>query len=189
LRGTDEDEETLLKQFENRQRGRAGQFMADVVSPIPYFNPEVAEGVNLLIQTFDSEDPFQFFVNRPETLPERLGVLGIPIEKAGKIVEMVYLGTTGKYRDKYGREITIDPQYKDDVLAMAPMYTLYLLGLLPLEAGSIMDYSMRAYLKTREEKPRIITPPKKKSERPKPSGGPKSRIKKSRRKTGPRKKF
>ena len=189
IRGTDEDEETLLKQFENRQKGRAGQFMADVVSPIPYFNPEVTEGVNLLIQTFDSEDPFQFFVNRPETLPERLGVLGIPVEKAGKILEMVYLGTTGKYRDKYGREITIDPQYKDDVLAMAPFYTLYLLGFFPLEAGSIMDYSMRAYLKTREEKPRIITPPKKKSKKPKRGGGPISPFKGRRKKTGPRSPF
>lgn len=58
---------------------------------------------------------------------------------------MVMLGTTGKYTDKYGREIEIDPQYKDEILAQAPLYTLYVLGILPLEAGSIMDYNMRAY--------------------------------------------
>ena len=189
IRGTDEDEETLLKQFENRQKGRAGQFMADVVSPIPYLNPDITEGVNLLIQTFDSDDPFQFFVNRPETLADRLGVLGIPFEKAGKIAEMVYLGTTGKYKDKYGREITIDPQYKDDVLAMAPIYTLYLLGLLPLEAGSIMDYSMRAYRKTRKADKKVIVIPKKSSPPPKGNRGPKSPFKKNKFKGGPPKVF
>lgn len=119
--------------------------MADIVSPIPYFNPETAEGVNALIQTLDSDDPFQFFVNKPDDLLERLGVLGIGGEKARQIYRMVMLGTTGKYTDKYGREIEIDPQYKDEILAQAPLYTLYVLGILPLEAGSIMDYNMRAY--------------------------------------------
>lgn len=189
FRGTDEDEETLLKQLEARKKGRAGQFMADVVSPIPYLNPEITEGVNALIQTFDSDDPFQFFVNKPDDLFARLGVLGIGGEKAREIYRIVMLGTTGKYTDKYGREIVIDPKYKDDILTHAPFYTLYLLGFLPLEAGSIMDYNMRAYRKTREEKPRIITPPKKKSKKPKRGGGPISPFKGRRKKTGPRSPF
>ena len=47
----------------------------------------------------DEEDPYQFFVNNPESLTDRLGVLGIPIEKALRIKEMV-MGTSGTYIDK-----------------------------------------------------------------------------------------
>lgn len=177
LRGTDEDEETLLKQFENRKKGRKGQAFADIVSPIPLVNPEVLQATNALIATFDSDDPFQFFVNQPEGLLDRLGVLGIGGEKALQIVDMVSLATTGKYKDRYGREVEMDPKYKNDLLAQAPMYTLYLLGFLPLEAGAIMDYNFRAYKKTRKAKENTYIPKKKKKNKTKKSNkpsGPKS---------------
>ena len=180
LRGTDEDEETLDKQLQARIKGRAGQVVSDILSPIPLLNPEVTKGVNAMIETFsDEEDPFQFFVNEPGSLIERLGTLGIGVQKAKQIKDMVMLGLTGEYKDDFGRTKKIDPKYKDDILAQAPLYTLYLLGALPLEAGSIMDYNMRAYKKTKEgdskeegfpvKKPKPVKPPKrKKSKRPKP---------------------
>ena len=150
IRGTDEDDETLDKQLNARIKGRAGQVVSDILSPIPILNPEVTKGVNFLIETFsDEEEPLQFFVNEPESLVERLGTLGIGIQKADQIKDMVMLGLTGKYKDDYGRTVEIDPQYKDDILIQAPIYTFYLLGLLPIEAGSIMDYNMRAYKKTK----------------------------------------
>jgi hypothetical protein len=172
LRGTDEDEETLLKQFENRKKGRKGQAFADVVSPIPLLNPEVLQATNALIATFDSDDPFQFFVNQPEGLLDRLGVLGIGGEKALQIYDMVSLATTGKYKDRYGREVEIDPKYKNDLLAQAPLYVLYLLGALPLEAGSIMDYNFRAYKKTRKAKGNSYIPKKKTKKKTKKSTKP-----------------
>jgi len=150
IRGTDEDEETLEKQLQSRIKGRAGQVVSDILSPIPILNPEVTKGVNAMIETFsDKEEPLQFFVNEPESLVERLGTLGIGFQKATQIKDMVMLGLTGKYKDKFGRTIEIDPQYKNDILTQAPIYTLYLLGALPLEAGSIIDYNMRAYKKTK----------------------------------------
>ena len=152
LRGTEEDDEQLNKQFESRIKGRAGQTLNDIISPIPFLNPTTTEGVNSLIRTFDAEDPFQFFVNNPEGLIDRLGVLGIGVQKARAVLDIVTLGTTGKYTDRFGNKKEIDPKYKDDILAQAPIYTFYLLGLLPLEAGSIIDYNMRAYKKTKVKK-------------------------------------
>jgi hypothetical protein len=177
LRGTDEDEETLDKQLQARIKGRGGQVVSDILSPIPLLNPEVTKGVNAMIETFsDEEDPFQFFVNEPGSLIERLGTLGIGVQKAKQIKEMVMLGLTGEYKDDFGRTIKIDPKYKDDILAQAHLYTLYLLGALPLEAGSIMDYNMRAYKKTKEgdsqeegfpvKKPKPVKPPKRKKPKP-----------------------
>ena len=189
LRGSDEDEERLQKELENRIKGRSGQAYSDVVSPLPPLNPLVLEGTNLLIQSLDSDDPYRFFTNNPETLTDWLGTLGIPLEKAIRIADMAQLGTTGTYTDKWGRIITIDPQYKDQIMTQVPIYTLYVLGFLPLEAGSLIEYNMRYYLKTREEKPRIITPPKKKSKKPKRGGGPISPFKGRRKKTGPRSPF
>lgn len=153
IRGTDEDDETLEKQLQARIKGRAGQVVGDILSPIPELNPQILGGINSMIRTFsDEEDPFQFFVNNPETLTDRLGVLGIGLEKAQAIQEMVKLGTTGEYRDSFGRTIKIDPKFKNDIMAQVPIYTLYLLGALPLEAGSIIDYNMRAYKKTKADK-------------------------------------
>ena len=104
IRGTDEDEEELDKQLNQRIKGRVGQFYKDIVSPFPIVDPVIMEGTNFMIRSLsDEEDPYQFFVNNPESLTDRLGVLGIPIEKGLQIKEMVMLGTTGKYLDQYGR--------------------------------------------------------------------------------------
>ena len=152
LRGTEEDDEQLDKQLKSRIKGRAGQTFTDIVSPIPLLNPTTLEGVNSLVRTFEEDEPFQFFVNNPEGLVDRLGVLGIGLQKARAVLEMVTLGTTGEYTDRFGNKKEIDPQYKEDILAQAPIYTFYLLGLLPLEVGSIIDYNMRAYKKTKVKK-------------------------------------
>jgi len=162
----DDDEDAKEKAFANRVKGRSGNVVTDILSPIPILDTVVLKGANAVIDTFSSDDPFQFFDNDRKTTLDRLGVLGIVPKMAMELIEMVELATTGKYTDAYGNEKEIDPKYQGDMGVNSMAYFMYLVGMLPAEAGSIVKYNVKSYKKMKENKGAgavEFVPPKKKT--------------------------
>ena len=46
----DDDEEDNRKSFENRIKGRAGNIVTDILSPIPVIDDQIMAGVNKMIE-------------------------------------------------------------------------------------------------------------------------------------------
>ena len=164
----DDDEEKQTKDFENRKKGRAGNIITDIVSPIPAANPVVLKGINAMIETFsDEEKPYQFFEGNRQGVLDRLGVLGIGLKAGEQIYDLFVLGVTGKYTDNYGGKKEIDPMYKDSVKMQSVIYMMYVLGLLPSETGTVVNNNIKSYKRRGVTKPMVIDVPTKKKKKKK----------------------
>lgn len=149
----DDDEEDKDKALQNRLKGRAGNVVKDILSPIPPLDDLTLMMVNKVIKTAsDGDDPFQFFAKDKKTFIEQAGVLGIPFGTAGDLFEMIGIGSTGTYTDNYGKEREIDPSLKGAATLNGLAYLLYSLGMLPSEAGSIIKYNVKSYKKSGNKK-------------------------------------
>ena len=149
----DDDEEDKDKALQNRLKGRAGNVVKDILSPIPPLDDLTLMMVNKVIKTAsDGDDPFQFFAKDKKTFIEQAGVLGIPFGTAGDLFEMIGIGSTGTYTDNYGKEREIDPSLKGAASLNGLAYLLYSLGMLPSEAGSIIKYNVKSYKKSGNKK-------------------------------------
>ena len=176
----DDDEEDNRKSFENRIKGRAGNVVTDILSPIPVIDDQIMAGVNKMIEVASAdENPFQFFANDKKTFLQQAGVLGIQAQNAIDLYEMIQMSTTGSYKDNYGKKRDIDSSLKGDVGANAFLYFLYGLGGLPSEAGSIIKYNIKSYKKSGKKSKggsgipiKRKTKPKKKTKKRRSSGGP-----------------
>jgi hypothetical protein len=176
----DDDEEDKEKAFENRKKGRAGNVVKDILSPIPPLDDLTLMMVNKVIKTAsDGDDPFQFFAKDKKTFIEQAGVLGIPFGTAGELFEMIGMGSTGTYTDNYGKEREIDPSLKGAMNLNGLAFFLYSLGILPSEAGSIIKYNVKSYKKSGKKSKggsgipiKRKTKPKKKTKKRRSSGGP-----------------
>ena len=149
----DDDEEDKNKALQNRLKGRAGNIVKDILSPIPPLDDLTLMMVNKVIKTAsDGDDPFQFFAKDKKTFIEQAGVLGIPFATAGDLFEMIGIGSTGTYTDNYGKEREIDPSLKGAATLNGLAYFLYSLGILPSEAGTIIKYNVKSYKKSGNKK-------------------------------------
>ena len=144
---TDDDSRRAKKKdLDNRIKGRLGNALLDVVSPMPPTDPIVMGAINGIIRTFsDEKDPWQFFNNDKKTLIEQMGVLGIPAKGVSELIEMVDMASTGTYTDKYGNKNRIRKKYQEDMAINTPIYFAYLAGLLPIEVGSVIRYNVKSY--------------------------------------------
>ena len=147
----DEKQKKKRQRFQNRLKGRAGQVVKDIVSPLPVPQMEgpLISGINALIQAAStSKDPYQFFELQPEDAWERMGILSIPVDKYKEWREMMNMVVDGTYELKgpFGAKTTkkIKKRYRDEMLANWLAYTLYASGLAPSEVGTVVRYNTKA---------------------------------------------
>ena len=147
---SEDDKKAKEKRLSNRIKGRAGQAIKDVVSPLPLpqFDGPLISGINALIAAAsESDDPYQFFELQPEDAWERLGVLSIPGERFAEWNQMRKMAFTGEYEQKlpFGKTVTkkLKRKGRDEMLANWISYTLYSAGLAPSEVGTIARYNMK----------------------------------------------
>jgi len=180
----DDEEEIKEKAFQNRVKGRIGNVVKDVLSPIPILDPVVIGAANELLKIVDnSEDPYQLFSEGRKDYTDFLGVLGIGIEQAFELYRLARMGITGKVEKEFGGKktyIELPPDKKNALLVNFIAYLTFTLGLTPLEVGSVVRYNLRDIEKTKQTKPPKIKPRKKL----KPTGGPSSPLNKKKRSSG-----
>ena len=138
------------KKFENRKKGRGGQVIKDILSPLPIaqIDGPVILGVNALIAAVSqSKDPYQFFEDRPEGAWERVGLITIPKQKLERWNEYRRMAMDGTYMYKgpFGKAKVkkLSRKGKEDMMANWLSYTLYSLGLAPAEVGTVVDYNAK----------------------------------------------
>jgi len=144
-----EEKEERDKKFNNRIKGRAGQALLDIVSPIPLkvVGDPVIEATNAILRIIDSsEDPYQFFEQQKLESWENLGLFSIPLSRSSEWLEMTNMAFFGEFEvDKpFGGTSTkkITGKGRDEMLTNWLVYSLYLYpGLLPSEAGSVARYN------------------------------------------------
>ena len=156
---SEDDKKAKEKRLSNRIKGRAGQAIKDVLSPLPLpeFDGPLISGINALIAAAsESDDPYQFFELQPEDAWERLGVLSIPGERFAEWNQMRKMVFTGEYEQKlpFGKTVTrkLKRKGRDEMLANWISYTLYSAGLAPSEVGTIARYNMKKIIKDKTKK-------------------------------------
>lgn len=145
--GDEEDEETKEKTKKNRIKGRTGNVVKDLLSPIPLTDPLVIKGVNKLISiTSGTDKPFQFFSNDRRTFNESMGVLGIPLENADVLFEMVEMGITGTYNVEFMGSLTkkeLTSRDQDKLYLLFTSYLMYSVGMVPADIGPIIKKKLK----------------------------------------------
>ena len=156
---SEDDKKAKEQRLSNRFKGRAGQAIKDVLSPLPLPQLEgpLISGINALIRAAsESKDPYQFFELQPEDAWERLGVLSIPTERFTEWNQMRKMAFTGEYEQKlpFGKTVTkkLKPAGRDEMLANWISYTLYSAGLAPSEVGTVARYNMKQIIKKKTKK-------------------------------------
>jgi len=139
LGAPEEDPEKLEQQTANRIKGRAGNIVSDILSPLPPLDDAVRIGLNALIASLsDDENPFEFYTSN-ETLLEDLGLGSIVIEKS---IEQPFVAIKSMLSGTYnGKEL--DREHLELAQITAAMWPLYISGALPAEVGSIITYNLK----------------------------------------------
>jgi len=139
LGAPEEDPEKLEQQTANRLKGRLGNIVSDVLSPLPPLDDGVRIGLNALIASIsDDENPFEFYTSN-ETLLEDLGLGSIVIEKS---IEQPFVALKTMLSGTYnGKEL--DSEHLELAKVTAALWPLYISGALPAEAGSIITYNLK----------------------------------------------
>jgi hypothetical protein len=156
---SEDDKKAKEKRLSNRIKGRAGQAIKDVLSPLPFpqFDGPLISGINALIAAAsESDDPYQFFELQPEDAWERLGLFSIPGERFAEWNQMRKMAFTGEYEQKlpFGKTVTrkLKRKGRDEMLANWISYTLYSAGLAPSEVGTVARYNMKQIMKKKTKK-------------------------------------
>jgi len=117
------------------------------LSPIPLTDPLVIKGVNKLISiTSGTDKPFQFFSNDKRTFNESMGVLGIPLENADVLFEMVEMGITGTYNVEFMGSLTkkeLTSRDQDKLYLLFTSYLMYSVGMVPADIGPIIKKKLK----------------------------------------------
>ena len=159
LKGEDESEEDKKKRIKNQLRGKAGNVIGDILSPVPLLNDVVLGGVNYALEIMakpGDADPFKVFSNDEKSFTERLGVLGIGLQKSGNLYEMAKMSVTGIAENNYmGKKSTrrISENDKGIMGNISIIYLLYITGALPFsEIGYMSEKALKEAKKSNKGK-------------------------------------
>lgn len=154
----EETEEEKEKRQNNLFRGRLTNIASDVSSPAPVVTDQlILPLINDMLEAFagDSEDPLQLYEPGNKGMFESLGVLGIAPRNLEKLKEMYMLSVTGKYTDEfYGKKVQkeLNSRGKESIRFAPAFYTLYSLGLAPVEIGRMAEYQIKIAKKQTKKK-------------------------------------
>ena len=153
LIGEFEPEEDKEKRLANMFKGKKSTLVKDFISPIPPLDDSTTGLINIITDAIASgeENPLELFADNEKDLVDQLGTLGIGIDKANKLKDLILMATTGTYTENNKtKELTGLSKAKVEDLVLP--YLLYNLGLLPSEAGTIIERMMRVAKKIKPPK-------------------------------------
>ena len=146
----EDDEERKQKMLENRFKGRLGNAIKDIVSPLPVTDVYTIKLANTILEKIfeDEKDPYQLFSEDRKSAIERLGVLGINFKNATYIYDVLYpMAERGEYQKEYmgekGPIKKIKSKYDDVAKMNLVAYLLYSIGLLPSETANIVKGNVK----------------------------------------------
>ena len=155
--GYDDDERKRKQRVNNIIKGRTGSAVADVVSPIPSQLVDALwlKGVNKAYQLVTKEEEKIFFDldTTPAEFMDVTGQLGITAEKMQELGEMYNLAYgDGEFTDKWGNKKKISKDAQEELKLMLLPFTMYNLGFMPAEMGTVGRYKLKAAKQTGKTK-------------------------------------
>ncbi len=140
------------KRKKNMFKGKVSTIVKDFVSPIPPLDDTTASVINAMTNSiFEEENPLDLFANDKKTFLQQIGVMGIPADKALNLWEIYSMAQDGKYTDNYGKERQVPFVAQKTVQELILPYLLYTAGLLPTEAGSVIERAIKVAKKAKEK--------------------------------------
>ena len=155
--GYDDDERKRKQRVNNIIKGRKGNALADLLSPIPsqLVDAQVLRGVNKAYQLVTKEEEKIFFdaETTPAEIMDVTGQIGITYEKMAELVEMYNLTYgDGEFTDKWGNKKKISKDAQEELKIMLFPFTMYNLGIFPVEFGTVSRYKLKAAKQTGKTK-------------------------------------
>jgi murein DD-endopeptidase MepM/ murein hydrolase activator NlpD len=140
------------KRKKNMFKGKMSTVVKDFASPIPPLDDITASVINAITNSiFEEENYLELFANDKKTFLQQIGVMGIPADKASNLWEFYSIAKDGKYTDNYGKERQVPFVAQKTVKELMLPYLLYNVGLLPTEAGSVIERAVKVAKKAKEK--------------------------------------
>ena len=171
----DDDEETKEKSEKNRLKGRAGNVVKDILSPLPLVDVPVIELANYVLRQLAEEEPeeeiqlstskrtaqpkkkepFQLFSEDRKDYVDNLGVLGITFKNGIVLYDLGRMAFKGEYQKEYkgtkGPVKKIDSKYKDAAKVNFAAFFLYSIGLLPSDVSTVVKGNIKDMQRAKKE--------------------------------------
>lgn len=171
----DDDEETKEKSEKNRLKGRAGNVVKDILSPLPLVDVPVIELANYVLRQLAEEEPeeeiqlstskrtkkpkkkepFQLFSEDRKDYVDNLGVLGITFKNGIVLYDLGRMAFKGEYQKEYkgtkGPVKKIDSKYKDAAKVNFAAFFLYSIGLLPSDVSTVVKGNIKDMQREKKE--------------------------------------
>jgi len=133
----EKNKKKVNEQFQNRLKGRLTNVISDVLSPLPPLDDVVVGTINEAIKMIDDgKNPYQFYTSN-KTLLDDLGLVSIVKEKIGQFPTIIGM-LDGEYQGK-----KFNSEERELAQLTAIMYPFYMAGVLPSEAGNIINYNIK----------------------------------------------
>jgi hypothetical protein len=149
MMGIDETDEENEKRLNNLIKGQATGAVTDVLSPVPVLDPYIQDAAAITLDKVqqamdvDKDDVLSLYESNRNGL-DYLGTLGVTAKRAQDLYDISNLSATGKYKDNYGREMTISDENAEALQPFIGLSVLSNIGLAPSEVGSIVRYAQKA---------------------------------------------
>lgn len=154
--GEEEDEEKQLRRVRGILQGRATNIASDIFSPFPAVTDQVViptfNMVLKAIQEGEEKDMFLLFSRNEKEFSEQLGVFGVGLKAASELYEIQSIALTGKYKNRYGKEVELDSKAQEIASSVFLAKLLYASGFAPVEVGTMSNYAMKEAKKLKVKK-------------------------------------
>jgi hypothetical protein len=139
MRDDDESEEDKKKRINSVIKGQLTGAVIDVFSPAPPVDPLVKEILSPTLGALEEATglPLSIYGTNRQDYTNTLGAYGIPFQRAGELYDVIKLGTTGKYKDEYGKEKQISEEDQQIISTLIPFSAGTLFGVMPSEVATI----------------------------------------------------
>lgn len=139
MRGEDESEEDKKKRIDSVLKGQLTGSVMDVFSPAPFLDIPIKEILSPTLSGLEEATglPLSIYGNNKQDYSSLLGGYGIAIQRAEGLYDAIKLGTTGTYKDEYGKEKQISKEDQEIISELMPLSAGTVLGLMPSEIATI----------------------------------------------------
>jgi len=150
IMGYDESEEEEEKRRKTGEKIIRTNIVTDLLSPFPMFDPLVLTAINKALP-----EDLDVYDNEKQEWTQSLGIYGIGYELGTDLFETGKMAVTGELTKKFFGEETsydLDDKSKEVMGAMTVVQTIYTLGALPSETGTLIRDIKKIANKKKESK-------------------------------------
>jgi len=138
VRGINESDKDKKKRHDAVMKGQFTGAVIDIFSPAPFLDIPTKMVLSPTLDKLAEETglPLSIYGVNKESFAQSLGAYGIAIERGAELYDVIKLGTTGKYKDEYGKEKKISKEDQETIEALIPFSVGTVIGLIPSDVAS-----------------------------------------------------